>query len=68
VEITDPDHSSFGAKISVPSNALTENILLSIQKSNNAASPPAETCPAGKVVSFLPEGTVFKEAVTISLP
>jgi hypothetical protein len=68
VEITDPDHSSFGAKISVPSNALTENILLSIQKSNNAASPPAETFPAGEVISFLPEGTVFKEAVTISLP
>lgn len=68
VEINDPDLSSFGAGIYVPSNALTKNTLLSIQESDTEASPPSETYPAGSVISFLPDGTIFKKAVTISLP
>jgi hypothetical protein len=68
VEITDPGNSAFGAKIDVPSNALTESTLLSIQSSTNDAAPPLETFPAGTIVSFLPNGTIFNEAVTISLP
>ena len=68
VEITDPDLSSFGAGIYIPSNALTENTLLSIQESNNSTSSPSDTYPAGPVIRFLPDGTIFKKAVTISLP
>ncbi|RJP79441.1 MAG: fibronectin type III domain-containing protein [Desulfobacteraceae bacterium] len=68
LEITDPDHSLFGAAINVPANALTENTLLSIQTSNHPEETPPDTFPAGAAISFLPDGTLFNQAVTISLP
>ena len=68
MEIRDPDSPLAGAKIDVPPNALTNSTTLSIQESNNAEAPPIETFPAGEVISFLPDGTIFNEAVTISLP
>ena len=68
LEITDPASTIYGAKITSPLNALSEDTILSIQASDALTATPSGTYPAGPAVSFLPDGTIFNTAATISLP
>ena len=68
LEITDPNNTAYGAKISTPPNALSEDTVLSIQAADRVTATPADTYAAGPAISFLPDGTIFNTAATISLP
>jgi uncharacterized delta-60 repeat protein len=58
-----------GAKVVVPSGALTQNTAIAIAQSSTGAPPlPAGVVADGPLFAFTPHGTSFQAAVTITVP
>jgi pimeloyl-ACP methyl ester carboxylesterase len=68
VEVTDPDSELYRTKIDIPREALSELIVLTINKITSDHELPKETVVAGPVIDFGPSGIAFAEKITITMP
>ncbi len=64
--VTDPTSPIFGARLTVPAGALTQDTTLSIAVATTP--PPDDGTPVGVAVELLPSGQEFLVPVTLQLP
>ena len=68
LEVNDPTSSIYGTRIEVPSGALNEPILLTMDEIVSGKEPPEGAVSAGPTINFGPDGTAFATEVTITMP
>lgn len=68
VEVVDPASPVFGARANIPSGALTQDTLITIDAISLPAVLPAGYSAAGGSVTFGPDGTLFNAPIDITLP
>lgn len=68
IEITDSSSPIHGAKITIPSGALTKQVIIEMKEAQLSNVLPSDAFVAGPVLDFGPDGTQFEKTVEISIP
>lgn len=66
--VDDPNSPIFGTKLEIPQGSITDPIIIRLVPKSVDAPLPQETVNAGPSIDFEPNGTIFKEPVTITMP
>ena len=68
LEVTDLQSNIYGAKVIIPSGALSEEQTISLRVNDTNFDLPESYQSAGEQIEFGPDGIVFETSIGISLP
>lgn len=68
VEISDTNSTLYGTKIEIPTNALSQNEIITINETNLSSWLDEGTVDAGPFIELGPDGTQFQGQVYVTIP